>query len=123
MLLAVSKLDRKICRHYGTVRRRCIGKNLGDTEDLTVELNLDADHVVGSLSPNRATDLEIHGRVAGRFEVKSNGERALLLQDYLNSHSMYLSYSILKVGKNLRVLGDVKVLAGREIVNVQNQAR
>jgi hypothetical protein len=41
-----------------------------------------------------------------------------LLNDYLNSHWMYLSSS--KWVRTLGVVGDVKVLAGTEIVNVRD---
>ena len=98
VLLSVRQLNREISRHYRAMRVRSIGKKLADTKGLAVELNLDANYVVGGRGPNRSIDFEIHGRVAGSVKTNCDRERAFLLNDYLNSHWMYLSSSILQSG-------------------------
>ena len=86
VLLSVGELNREISRHYRAVRAGGIRKKLADTKDLAVELNLDANHVVGGRGPNRSIDFEIHGRVARSVKADCDGERAFLLNEYLNSH-------------------------------------
>lgn len=83
VLLSVRKLNRKVCRHYRAVCRGGVRKDLCHTEDLTVQLHLDADHLVGSPGPNRSIDFQIIGRVSGRVEINGDGEWAFFIKDNL----------------------------------------
>src|SRR5205085_3830658 len=70
--------------------------DVGRPHFLAVQVNLDSDHDIGLLSPDRPVDLKVHGLVSNGLEVCLYRQGAFLTDDYLYCH-LGLLFSLKKL--------------------------
>src|SRR6185369_10134043 len=96
-MLAKFKLLRDVCGYHSTMCGCCVRKDLRLSDCAIIDRNLDSNHVVCSLRPNRTVDLQGHGRVANCAELDRYGQWSLFTKDYLNWHVIFLSSRRIKL--------------------------
>lgn len=86
---ALRKLNLYVRGDYGSVSSVAIRKNLGRADDLAIERDINANHLICCLGPDRSVYLEIHRGVADGIEGRGYGKWANLIDDHLNCHTKF----------------------------------